>query len=419
MDKHALEPGIIPLLRLFAAARLFLVVLLAIGWIITNQGPFPPSALGDLIFTVGLFGMLFWQRAPILLGRFFLPLLIGLAIINTIVSQPGMLGSWMQGMNQPHAQFVSLVHSYPTLLVLVVVVAWQYSLRRLWFFCFLIGLFEILFYMLATPAERAALPLFASAFTMRVVSLPILGYVVAELVSRQRKQRKELEEAHQRLLHYAVTLEQLAVSRERNRLARELHDTLAHSLSAVAVQLEAVRSLWGRDPAKAQSLLDSSLLATRNGLGEARRALQSLRASPLEDLGLVLALRRLAESCAERAGLALELDLPERNPELPPDIEQSIYRVAQEALENVTRHAEARTLVLRFGVANDLARLEIHDDGCGFLLDRAAKAQHFGLQGMRERSRLIGAELEITSELGQGTNLKMTVRIGHAARTYL
>lgn len=419
MENYALEPGIIPLLRLFAAARLFLVVLLAIGWLVTGQGAFPPSALVDVLVTFGLFVLLVWKQGPRRLGGLFLPLVIGLAIINTIVSQPGMLGSWMQGMYQPHAQFVSLVHSYPTLLVLVVVVAWQYSLRRLWFFCFLIGLFEVVSYIFATPNERADLPLFGAAFTMRLVSLPILGYVVAELVTRQRKQKQELEEAHQRLIHYAVTLEQLAVSRERNRLARELHDTLAHSLSAVAVQLEAVRSLWARDPAKAQSLLDSSLLATRNGLGEARRALQSLRASPLEDLGLVLALRRLAESCAERAGLALELDLPERDPELPPDIEQCVYRVAQEAMENVTRHAEARKLLVRFGVANDLVRLEIEDDGCGFLLDQAGKTQHFGLQGMRERSRLVGADLEIRTGLGQGTTLTFFVRIGHAARTYL
>jgi|HigsolmetaAR202D_1030399.scaffolds.fasta_scaffold00088_4 signal transduction histidine kinase len=419
MERDSIEPGILPLLRFFALARLVLVVLLAISWFVKKEASLPLTAWGDLVLTLGLFIFLFWKRALSLLGRMFLPLVIGLAIINTTLIQPGMLGSWTRDMYQPHAQFVALVHSYPTLVVLVVVVAWQYSLRRFWFFCFIIGLFEIIFYLQASPAERAALPLFATAFTLRLVSLPILGYVVAELVTRQRKQRRELEEAHQRLIHYTVTLEQLAVSRERNRLARELHDTLAHSLSAVAVQLEAVRSLWARDPEKAQSLLDSSLLATRNGLNEARRALQSLRASPLEDLGLVLALRRLAETCAERAGLQLHVQLPERDSELPPDIEQCIYRVAQEGLENVIRHAEARNLRLCFGVTDDLARLTIQDDGCGFQLDRAAKPQHFGLQGMRERSRLVGGEFEISTQPGQGTRLELTVRIGHATRTYL
>jgi signal transduction histidine kinase len=219
-----------------------------------------------------------------------------------------------------------------------------------------------------------------------------------------------------RLAHYSATLEQLAISRERNRLARELHDTLAHTLSSLAVQLEAVRSLWERDPAGARALLDTSLAATRGGLGEARRALQALRAAPLEDLGLPLALRRLAEAAAERAGIALDLRLPERDPELPPDVEQCVYRVAQEALENVVRHAQASQVAVHLEQDGRQVTLLVRDDGQGFDSAQLNGDQRFGLQGMHERARLVGGQLELTSRPGGCTTLRLVVGGGDDSR---
>src|SRR4029078_5838718 len=109
-------------------------------------------------------------------------------------------------------------------------------------------------------------------------------------------------EANAKLVDYASTNEQLAVTRERNRVARDMHDTLAHTLSAVSVQLEAADSVWDSQPQQAHELLQKSLASARAGLGETRRAVRALRASPLDDLGLGLALRDLAESTADRAG---------------------------------------------------------------------------------------------------------------------
>ncbi|MEL7234142.1 MAG: histidine kinase, partial [Chloroflexota bacterium] len=128
---------------------------------------------------------------------------------------------------------------------------------------------------------------------MRTMSFMMIGYLITRLVEAQRQHRRELMEARSKVANYAAMVENLAITRERNRMAREMHDTLAHTLSATSVQLEAVNSLWDADEQKAQSMLQRALGTTRNGLTETRRALQDMRASPLEELGLVLAIKEL------------------------------------------------------------------------------------------------------------------------------
>jgi len=228
----------------------------------------------------------------------------------------------------------------------------------------------------------------------------------------QRAQRSDLSAANARLAQYAAALEQLTVSRERNRLARELHDVLAHTLSGVAVELEAVRALWSTDPERAQDMLGHSLQATREGLTETRRALQELRASPLEDLGLALAVRSLAESAAGRAGMALDLHITEPLADYPAAIQQAVYRVTQEALANVTAHSGARTVTLALDGSPHHLRLEIRDDGRGF--DPAAlNDDQYGLRGMRERVEMIGGRFSVDSAPGQGT--RIVLEYGEAA----
>jgi len=208
---------------------------------------------------------------------------------------------------------------------------------------------------------------------------------------------------------YAATLEQLTTSRERNRLARELHDTLAHSLSAMAVQLEAADALWDSAPDEAHARLARSLDTTRDGLAETRRALQALRASPLDDLGLGLAIRALGESAAARNRLAVEVQTPEIDERLSPAIEQCVYRVAQEALENVTRHAAAQRVTVTLAAQGSRVILTVADDGQGFDADAALAEDRFGLRGMRERAELVGGAFQVTSAPGQGTTVRLTV----------
>ena len=236
-----------------------------------------------------------------------------------------------------------------------------------------------------------------------------VGFSISYLMSRLRRQQQSLEAVNIRLTHYASTLEQLATTRERNRLARELHDTLAHTLSGLSVQMETLKAYWDVDQKTARSILDKSLAAAHSGLKETRRALQALRASPLDDLGLALAISTMAKDAAERANLALDLSVMENIPPLSPDVEQCVYRVAQEAITNVVSHASAKKLAVKLEFIEGKMMLMVHDDGVGFDIEKVSNKAQFGLTGMRERAQLIGGELDITTKPGAGTTIKLTV----------
>jgi signal transduction histidine kinase len=419
MRSTVIEPGIVPLFRLFAIGRFALVAALALAWLLSGRGVLTPIGFADLGVAGLLLLYLLWPGLPERLGPAFLPIGLGIAVLGPIVTQPGVFQAWTTSLAVNRDGLISVVRPIPSLLVLTVIIAWQYDMRRLWLFSFGVAALDIIWYMWSSPVDRPVLPLFGGMIILRIIALPLVGYVVVRLIAVQRAQRQSLTEANARLAHYAATLEQLTISRERNRLARELHDTLAHTLSGLAVQLEAVRSLWERDQDGARGLLDASLAATRAGLSEARRALQALRAAPLEDLGLPLALRRLAETTADRTGVALDLRLPDRALELPPDIEQCIYRVAQEALENVARHAQATHVAVHLEHDGRQVALLVRDDGQGYDPALADAEQRLGLRGMRERARLVGGRLELTSQPGACATVRLIVGAGHDSRADL
>lgn len=134
-------------------------------------------------------------------------------------------------------------------------------------------------------------------------------------------------------------MEELTISRERNRLARELYDVLGHTLSGVTVELEGLRATMRRDPELATALLDHLLRAIREGLIETRRALQELRAEELKDLGLGLTIRTQAESFTSRSDFQPEIDIDNDFGDTLAEVQQNVYRVAQEALANAAEHA--------------------------------------------------------------------------------
>ena len=224
--------------------------------------------------------------------------------------------------------------------------------------------------------------------------------------------------ANEKLTQYAATVEQLTVSQERNRLARELHDTLAHSLSAIAVQLQAVSSLWEVDKKKAQDILAKAEKLADDGLVEARRALQDLRATPLEKFGLSMALREMAESAAERADLTATIDIPNTTIPLPKHIDQSVYRILQEALENVVRHARARHLTVQMIQTSKQLTCLVADDGRGFEVESVNHSERqMGLRGMIERSELIGGTLTIESQPRDGTRILFALELTNATNS--
>ena len=426
MKQPELEPGFLQAFRLFVITRITFWVVIGPILIVIEMSRNASLTLDDattmtlierltlpnvapvIVMELALLALLVMPQVPRRLGRWFVPLTLLLGLV------PMLIGFyWWPSENPLQTPFVIFFF------VMLVLIAWQYSFGYV--LAYVLGLTLYQVWLTSLPTD---VPLSAGLgwLALQGAMMLLVGYVIVQLVSIQREQRAALAQAYQhqaavnvRLQHYAAALEELTISRERNRLARELHDTLAHSLSAVAVELEAVRSLWHRDPEAAQSMLDKADETTRRGLTEARRALRALRASPLRDLGLVLALRELAEEAAERAGAALDLHvLDQIAGSLSPPVEQGVYRIAQETLDNVVRHAQARVIVFRLEQTLDSLELTVEDDGLG--IDAAAiqaseadGQDRLGIHGMKERAALIGGHLEIRSRAGQGTRVHLTV----------
>jgi signal transduction histidine kinase len=247
-------------------------------------------------------------------------------------------------------------------------------------------------------------PLFFAQSLARIALLYLVPLIVSLLAERERQQHAQLETAHQRLRRHAATVEQLAISRERNRLARELHDTLAHSLSALTIQLEALRTLLSNDPAGAEKCVDELTALARRGLEESRQAIQALRTDPVETLGLESALRDELQALRARTGIQANLSVAGEESDLTVKEAQALFRIAEEALTNVERHAAAQQVAVRLACGADRIDLVIHDDGIGF--DPAAVGpEHYGLTGMHERAVMIGATLKVNSHPGGGTDV--------------
>lgn len=242
-------------------------------------------------------------------------------------------------------------------------------------------------------------------FTMSLVFVLLFS----EVVVRERQARAELDEAHRRLGEYAVQAEDLATVQERNRLAREIHDSLGHHLTIVNVQLEAARTLLDSQPALAHDALDKAQSLTQEGLAEVRRSVAALRTSPLEARSLPEALASLVDEC-RRAGIPTELAVTGNPRPLPPAAKQALFRAAQEGLTNVRKHAQADQAEVRLdygddakGEAQQVVRLTVRDDGQG----ATDTSGGFGLLGLRERARLLGGRVQIRTAPGQGFTLSV------------
>jgi len=195
---------------------------------------------------------------------------------------------------------------------------------------------------------------------------------------------------------------------ERRHLARELHDEIGQVLSAISVNLHAVKG--GCDDA-AWPRLDECLGIVDRAIQQVRNLSLDLRPSMLDDLGLASALRWLVDRQAQRADLVAHFTVRSSGAHLPPDLATTCFRVAQEALTNVIRHARARRVWVELYQGEKEVRLVIGDDGIGFDVDearrRAARGASLGLLGMQERIALHGGQITIESEPGHGTSLRV------------
>jgi signal transduction histidine kinase len=218
---------------------------------------------------------------------------------------------------------------------------------------------------------------------------------------------QDLKAAHLQLQNYARQAEEFAVAEERNRLAREMHDTIGHRLTVSAVQLEGAQRLIPSDPARAEKMVGTVRAQVREALVELRAAVARLRA-PLEaDLGLAQALDRLSTSFSAATGITVHVAVSEKFPALPDAHRLALYRSAQEALTNIQKHARATEAWLSLALKDDMVELAIMDDGIGLL--GTPTDGGFGLVGLRERAARVGGELLLTSREGGGTRITINL----------
>ena len=212
----------------------------------------------------------------------------------------------------------------------------------------------------------------------------------------------------ERAAHSRSAEREAAVLGERNRLAREIHDTLAQAFVGVVTFLEAAKDAAARRPEKAQACVLDALQVARDGLDEARRSVRALRPLPLDGGDLTQALNRLAGR-PDDGGPAVAVHVHGRTRPLAAKVEEELYRVAKEALTNSLRHAKASLISIDLTFDAALIRLAVRDDGGGFDTQLPDPPTTFGITGMRERVDRIGGTLTVDSTLGGGTVVTVVV----------
>ena len=231
----------------------------------------------------------------------------------------------------------------------------------------------------------------------------------AELEQRVAARTREVERLAEETRYAAVV-------RERLKIARDLHDTLAHSMMAMLSEVRFLRKLQVRDPGALPRELAQAEQVAHEGLKEARAAISQMRFNAVRDVGLGSALGDAIKLFTERSGLDVTYVSDPRASSFGDERAETLFRIAQEALRNVERHARAGRVTVTLCVANDdRLQLTIEDDGIGFDPD-APQTGHYGVLGLREQAQLIGANLKIQSMQGQGTTLRVELRLSPVAQ---
>ena len=235
--------------------------------------------------------------------------------------------------------------------------------------------------------------------------------VITELAVKEQRAKREVErlvselkDANDQLRQYADQVEELATLKERNRLAREIHDSLGHYLTVVIVQIEAAMAVFEKDREGSLDVLRKAQGLAQQGLADVRRSVVALRASPTEARSLIDSLNALIDEC-RISGLQTEFQLVGTPRDLSPSAELALYRAAQEALTNVRRHSQASVATVTLNYSTDSVWLKVHDDGIG----ATELTKGFGLVGMHERVQNLGGEVRITTAANQGFTLEVNL----------
>jgi signal transduction histidine kinase len=242
-----------------------------------------------------------------------------------------------------------------------------------------------------------------------------LGEAFARILGDLQQERSELERRvavrTREVERFAEESRYAAIVRERLKIARDLHDTLAHSMMVMLSEIRLLRRLQARDPAAVADELARAEKIAHEGLQEARTAITQMRVTAVRETGLGPALANAFERFINNTGLTGDFNADAEAARFGDERAETLLRIAQEALRNVERHARATRVVMRLHSTKDSSlELRIEDDGIGFD-PRELRPGHFGIVGLREQAALIGAELHIDSAPNGGTTLRVSLRL--------
>ncbi len=418
------------LLRIAVTLRIAPVVLAAIILLVSLGAQVLDTILLVSWPSLVLWVFIMWPGLERRLGRYYLPLSLGLTIVAQTIE------SALTALVLPPVRFVSggvgarigipvevrTVEPLFLLLVAVVIGAWAYGKRGAWITAGFASALLLISTVLESYTGRilvsgdrleaatrwGVLAVIVPVLALRVPVLIVIGYIVGELADQERQRAHELSAANMKLREQALATEQLATARERNRLARDLHDTLAHALAGLVVQLQAIETLLKGEPEAARSELVKAHRIAQEGLQDTRQAIQDLRVNPIEDLGLSRALERAALDFGDRAGVQVDLHIGDPQAAISNDMAAQLLFIAKEAFNNIERHADAKCVEVTLARNDGCLLLTIRDDGRGFDGSQIAE-ERFGLQGMYERAEMIGARLSVESNVGQGTIVQLAM----------
>jgi signal transduction histidine kinase len=246
----------------------------------------------------------------------------------------------------------------------------------------------------------------ASALNLQlyITFAALTTFCLAAIVSERRSAAVELAESQRREAERAAL--------ERQRIARDLHDSVSQSLFSTTLHVRAAQHALAREGLGSTGPVGEELSEigqlTRGALAEMRALIFELRPGALAEEGLVAALTKQASALSAREGLVTEVDGPDERLPLAPEVEEQLYRLGQEALANVVKHARASSAIVRIAAMDHSVSIEVSDDGRGFDPARVGR-EHFGLRSMRSRVADLGGRLQVTSAPGYGTVLRVEV----------
>jgi signal transduction histidine kinase len=228
-----------------------------------------------------------------------------------------------------------------------------------------------------------------------------LASTLSSLVTQLEVRNRELRALSERTI--------AAQEEERKAIARSLHDETGQSLSMLIITLDRMADRLPGEPSEIRKQLAATRKLAADALAELRRTLAGLRPAILDDLGLASAIRWYAHEHLEKTGVRAQVQVPDAPLNLPPAVTIALFRITQEAVNNILRHAGAKNANIRLNCADCLVSLDVEDDGVGFERGQADQLKQLGLLGMRERAELLGGGLVVDSAPGRGTRLHASI----------